>query len=150
MTDMLETLGPGRKLQRLKRSMNSRSVSQRRSSTIMRARLRRYAAVGAGPEESPIELAERHAGRRLGRGHAGHYTWGPRHGPQAPNVRIAPAKPGRPSGAVAYHAAMTTNGRLAGTAAIVTGSARNIGRVIALYLAEEGAAIVVNGLSDKP
>jgi len=40
--------------------------------------------------------------------------------------------------------------RLAGTAAIVTGSARNIGRVIALYLAEEGAAIVVNGLSDKP
>ena len=42
------------------------------------------------------------------------------------------------------------DGRLAGTAAIVTGSARNIGRVIALYLAEEGAAIVVNGLSDKP
>ena len=42
------------------------------------------------------------------------------------------------------------DGRLAGTAAIVTGSARNIGRVIALYLAEEGAAIVVNGLGDKP
>jgi 3-oxoacyl-[acyl-carrier protein] reductase len=42
------------------------------------------------------------------------------------------------------------DGRLAGTAAIVTGSARNIGRVIALYLAEEGAAVVVNGLSDKP
>jgi 3-oxoacyl-[acyl-carrier protein] reductase len=41
------------------------------------------------------------------------------------------------------------DGRLAGTAAIVTGSARNIGRVIALYLAEEGSAIVVNGLSDK-
>jgi 3-oxoacyl-[acyl-carrier protein] reductase len=43
-----------------------------------------------------------------------------------------------------------TDGRLAGTAAIVTGSAKNIGRVIALYLAEEGASIVVNGLSDKP
>lgn len=42
------------------------------------------------------------------------------------------------------------DGRLAGTAAIVTGSARNIGRVIALYLAEEGAGIVVNGLGDKP
>ena len=42
------------------------------------------------------------------------------------------------------------DGRLAGTAAIVTGSAKNIGRVIALYLAEEGASIVVNGLSDKP
>jgi 3-oxoacyl-[acyl-carrier protein] reductase len=41
------------------------------------------------------------------------------------------------------------DGQLAGTAAIVTGSARNIGRVIALYLAEAGAAIVVNGLSDK-
>ena len=41
------------------------------------------------------------------------------------------------------------DGRLAGTAAIVTGSARNIGRVIALYLAEEGSGIVVNGLSDK-
>jgi len=43
-----------------------------------------------------------------------------------------------------------SDGRLAGTAAIVTGSARNIGRMIALYLAEEGAAIVVNGLTDKP
>ncbi|HEU5194512.1 MAG TPA: SDR family oxidoreductase [Methylomirabilota bacterium] len=42
------------------------------------------------------------------------------------------------------------DGRLAGTAAIVTGSAKNIGRMIALYLAEEGASIVVNGLSDKP
>jgi 3-oxoacyl-[acyl-carrier protein] reductase len=42
------------------------------------------------------------------------------------------------------------DGRLAGTAAIVTGSARNIGRVIAHYLAEDGAAIVVNGLGDKP
>jgi 3-oxoacyl-[acyl-carrier protein] reductase len=42
------------------------------------------------------------------------------------------------------------DGRLAGTAAIVTGSAKNIGRMIALYLAEEGAAIVVNGLTDKP
>ena len=64
---------------------------------------------------------------------------------------IAPAEPGQPSEfAVAYHAAMKTNGRLGGTAAIVTGSAKNIGRVIALYLAEEGAAVVVNGLSDKP
>ena len=42
------------------------------------------------------------------------------------------------------------DGRLAGTAAIVTGSAKTIGRMIALYLAEEGASIVVNGLSDKP
>jgi 3-oxoacyl-[acyl-carrier protein] reductase len=42
-----------------------------------------------------------------------------------------------------------TDGRLASTAAIVTGSARNIGRAIAHCLAEEGAAVVVNGLSDK-
>ncbi len=38
---------------------------------------------------------------------------------------------------------------LAGQAAIVTGSARNIGREIALMLADDGADIVVNGKSDK-
>ena len=38
---------------------------------------------------------------------------------------------------------------LKGQVAVITGSARNIGREIALQLAREGAAIVVNGRSDK-
>ena len=38
---------------------------------------------------------------------------------------------------------------LSGQAAIITGSARNIGREIALALAADGAAIVVNALQDR-
>lgn len=38
---------------------------------------------------------------------------------------------------------------LKGQVAVITGSARNIGREIALQLAREGAAIVVNGRSDE-
>jgi len=38
---------------------------------------------------------------------------------------------------------------LKGKAAIVTGSARNIGRAIALALAEEGAAVVIHGQQDR-
>ena len=40
-------------------------------------------------------------------------------------------------------------GPLAGKAAIVTGSARNIGRATALALAADGASIVVNAVQDK-
>ena len=40
---------------------------------------------------------------------------------------------------------MTTQGKLAGKIALVTGSTRGIGRTTAEWLAREGAAIVVNG-----
>ena len=42
-----------------------------------------------------------------------------------------------------------TSGSLAGKVAIVTGSARNIGRATALALAADGAAIVVNAIHDQ-
>lgn len=38
-----------------------------------------------------------------------------------------------------------TTGPLAGKVAVVTGSSRNIGRAIALRLAQEGSAVVING-----
>lgn len=43
----------------------------------------------------------------------------------------------------------TTSGELAGTAAIVTGSAKNIGRATALALAEAGSAVLINGRTSK-
>ncbi len=43
----------------------------------------------------------------------------------------------------------TPSGSLAGKVAIVTGSARNIGRATALALAADGAAIVVNAIHDQ-
>ena len=40
--------------------------------------------------------------------------------------------------------------KLAGKTAIVTGSGRGIGRAIALKLASEGAAVVINDLDPAP